>query len=347
MISRNTVHGAAMLGLGAYRPRREVDNVEVCRRLDVDPEWVLARSGIRSRRFAGEDESLVAMSSAAGRDALAAAGVDAGAVDVVLVATMSHTATSPQVATRVAHAVGAVHGAAMDVGAACAGFCYSLELAASLIASGTAEHVLVVGVERMSDIVDPADRSTAFIFGDGAGAVVVGRSDEPGIGPVAWGADGSQADLIVQEPTWKDVTPGEFPGLRMQGPTVFRWATSRMVPLAQEALERAGVKAEQLGAFVPHQANARITDALVRALALPEHVAVADNVVDTGNTSAASVPLAMHGLLAAGRAAPGDGALLMGFGAGLTFAAQVVRLPAVLAPPASPPSGRRAPSLAS
>jgi 3-oxoacyl-(acyl-carrier-protein) synthase III len=335
MISRNTVRGARMLGLGAYRPRREVGNAEVCRLLDVDPDWVLARSGIRTRRFAAEDESLVTMSAAAGRDALAAAGVDAAAVDVTIVATMSHTASSPQVATQVAHALGAVNGPAMDVGAACAGFCYCLELAASLIASGTADHVLVVGAERMSDIVDPADRSTAFIFGDGAGAVVVGRSDEPGIGPVAWGADGSQAGLIVQQPTWGERGAGdEFPGLRMQGPAVFRWATTRMVPLAQEAMELAGVKVEQLAAFVPHQANARITDALARALALPEHVTVADNVVDTGNTSAASVPLAMHGLLAAGRVEPGDGALLMGFGAGLTFAAQVVRLPAVLAPPA-------------
>lgn len=335
MISRNTARGARMLGLGAYRPRREVGNDEVCRLLDKDPDWVLARSGIRSRRFAGEDESLVAMSSAAARDALAAAGVEAAAIDVTLVATMSHTATSPQVATQVAHAVGAMNGPAMDVGAACAGFCYCLELAASLIASGTADHVLVVGAERMSDIVDPTDRSTAFIFGDGAGAVVVARSEEPGIGPVAWGADGSQADLIVQSPTWRDAAAAdEFPGLRMQGPAVFRWATTRMVPLAQEALDLAGVKVEQLAAFVPHQANARITDALVRALALPEHVTVADNVVDTGNTSAASVPLAMHGLLAAGRAEPGSGALLMGFGAGLTFAAQVVRLPAVLAPPA-------------
>ena len=334
MISRNTARGARMLGLGAYRPRREVGNEEVCRLLEVDPDWVLARSGIRSRRFAGEDESLVAMSAAAGRDALAAARVDATAVDVTLVATMSHTATSPQVATQVAHEVGAVNGPAMDVGAACAGFCYCLELAASLIASGTAEHVLVVGAERMSDIVDPADRSTAFIFGDGAGAVIVGRSEEPGIGPVAWGADGSQADLIVQSPTWRDAgSSDEFPGLRMQGPAVFRWATSRMVPLAAQAMELAGVKVEQLAAFVPHQANARITDALVRALALPDHVTVADNVVDTGNTSAASVPLAMHGLLTAGRAEPGDGALLMGFGAGLTFAAQVVRLPAVLAAP--------------
>lgn len=326
--------GARMLGVGAYRPRRTVSNDEVCARLDVDADWVFARSGIRSRRAASDDETLVAMAVAAGRDALAASGLDAAAVGVTLVATMSGGSAAPQISTRVAHEIGAVHGAAMDLGAACSGFCYGLEVAAALVAAGSGRPVLLVGVERMSDIIDPTDRSTAFLFGDGAGAVVVGPSAEPGIGPVAWGADGGQSDLIVQSPTFLEAarSPGEgVAGLRMQGPSVFRWATSRMVPLAEEALTAAGMKAEQLDAFVPHQANARITDALVRGLRLPEHVTVARDVADTGNTSAASVPLAMHATVAAGTAHPGDHALLVGFGAGLTFAAQVVTLPAVRA----------------
>ncbi|NMO92931.1 beta-ketoacyl-ACP synthase 3 [Actinomycetospora sp. TBRC 11914] len=318
-----------MLGLGAYRPRRAVTNDEVCAHLDVDPDWVLARSGIRTRRFAGPDETVVAMGASAARDALAAAGVDPADVGAVLVATMSADAASPQVATRVAHEVGAVHGAAMDLGAACAGFCYALEVAGALVGAGHGA-VLVVGVERMTDIVEPTDRSTAFLFGDGAGAAVVGPSGTPGIGTVAWGADGSQADLIVQSPSFVEHARGlddRMPALRMQGPAVFRWATTRMPPLAQQALVRAGTKAEQLDAFVPHQANARITDGIVRALGVPEHVAVARDVETAGNTSAASVPLAMHALLTSGASRPGDQALLLGFGAGLTFASQVATLP--------------------
>jgi 3-oxoacyl-(acyl-carrier-protein) synthase III len=322
-------HPATMLGLGAYRPRRTVTNDEVCAHLDVDPDWVLARSGIRTRHFAGPDETLVAMGVAAARDALAAAGLDAADVGATLVATMSADAASPQVATRVAHEIGAVGGPAMDLGAACAGFCYALEVAASLVGAGHGA-VLVIGVERMTDIVEPTDRSTAFLFGDGAGAAVVGPSGTPGIGPVAWGADGSQAGLIVQSPTFTEHARGlddRMPALRMQGPAVFRWATTRMPPLAEQALERAGTKAEALDAFVPHQANARITDRIVRALGLPEHVAVARDVATAGNTSAASVPLAMHALLTDEAARPGDHALLLGFGAGLTFASQVVTLP--------------------
>lgn len=321
--------GARMLGLGAYRPRRVVTNEEVCARLDVDADWVLARSGIRARRFAGADETLVDMGCAAGRDALGAAGLAPGDVDATLVATMSLDTSCPQASTRIAARIGAP-GPALDVGAACAGFCSCLELAAAMIRAGTCEHVLVVGVERMSDLLDPDDRSTAFLFGDGAGAVVVGPADQPAIGPVAWGADGDQADLIVQSPTWVEASrdPGAaVPGLRMQGPAVFRWATGRMVPVVEEALAGARVKAEQLDAFVPHQANNRITDGLVKALALPEHVAVARDVVETGNTSAASVPLAMESLLRPGLARPGDLALLAGFGAGLTWAAQVATLP--------------------
>jgi 3-oxoacyl-[acyl-carrier-protein] synthase III len=322
-------HPAVMLGVGAYRPRRTVTNDEVCAHLEVDAEWVYARSGIRTRHVAEPDETLVAMGSAAAHDALAAAGLDAADVGVTLVATMSADGAAPQVATRLAHEIGAVDGAAMDLGAACAGFCHALEVAAAMVAAGHGA-VLVVGVERMTDIVEPTDRSTAFLFGDGAGAVVVGAAGTPGVGPVAWGADGSQAELIVQSPSWVEHARGlddRVPALRMQGPAVFRWATTRMPPLAHQALERAGMKPEQLDAFVPHQANARITDGLVKALGLPEHVAVARDVETAGNTSAASVPLAMHALLASGAARPGDHALLLGFGAGLAFASQVVTLP--------------------
>lgn len=324
-----------LLGLGAYRPRRAVDNDEVCAPLDgVDPAWVLARSGIATRRFAAPDETVVAMAAEAAADALAAAGLLASALETVLVATMSPDTACPPVSSRVAARLG-VQAPAIDLDAACSGFCSGLELAAALVRAGTARHVLVVGVERMSDLLDPSDRGTAFLFGDGAGAVIVGPGEHDGVGPTVWGSDGDGAELIVHSPTWQETAhdrDGDVPGLRMQGPAVFRWASTHIPPVAAKALAAAQVGVDHLDAFVPHQANNRITDALVRALELPDTVAVARDVVGAGNTSAASVPLAMHALLADGGAQPGDLALLVGFGAGLTYAAQVVEMPGVARP---------------
>jgi 3-oxoacyl-[acyl-carrier-protein] synthase-3 len=198
-----------------------------------------------------------------------------------------------------------------------------------MVRGGSAEHVVVVGCEKLSDFTDSYDRSTAFIFGDGAGAVVIGPSDEPGIGPTIWGSDGSQYDAITQRSSWIDVRDHnvDFPHLTLQGQKVFRWAVWQMAPVAEEALAAAGVKAEDLGAFIPHQANMRIIDAMIKALKLPEHVPVARDIAETGNTSAASVPLAMERMLESGEAKSGDLALLIGFGAGLVYAAQVVVLP--------------------
>ena len=187
-----------------------------------------------------------------------------------------------------------------------------------------------MGVEKLSDFLDLNDRSTAFIFGDGAGAVVIGPSDEPAIGPTIWGADGSQWDAIVNKTSWIEYRDDEnagWPALKMAGQSVFRWAVWQMAPVAQKALDAAGVEVGQLDAFIPHQANLRIVDAMAKQLKVPEHVAIARDIVDSGNTSAASVPLAMDRLLQSGEAPSGGLALLIGFGAGLTYAAQVVRLP--------------------
>jgi 3-oxoacyl-[acyl-carrier-protein] synthase-3 len=218
----------------------------------------------------------------------------------------------------------------MDISAACAGFCYGLALAQDMIRGGSARYVVVVGVEKLSEWVNPDDRSSAFIFADGAGAVVVGPSEEPAIGPVVWGSDGSQKDAITMTQSLIDYKQngGElFPTLVMQGQQVFRWAVGEMSKAAERALEVAGVAADDLDAFIPHQANNRITDAMVRALKLPDHVPVARDIVYTGNTSAASVPLAMERMLESGEAPHGGTALLIGFGAGLVYAAQVVTLP--------------------
>jgi 3-oxoacyl-[acyl-carrier-protein] synthase-3 len=219
---------------------------------------------------------------------------------------------------------------AFDISAACAGFCHGLALASDMIRAGSAKYVLVVGVERLSDITDPADRGTAFIFADGAGAVLVGPSDEPGIGPVVWGSDGEQFGLIRQREDWRDVLAAEkplMPHLTMQGNAVFRWAAFEMAKVAEAALDRAGVTADDLDLFVPHQANMRITDAMARSLKLPEHVAVARDIAEQGNTSAASIPLALDRMVADGQAKSGDLALFIAFGAGLAYAAQVVKVP--------------------
>jgi len=218
---------------------------------------------------------------------------------------------------------------------ACAGFTYGITLANDLIRGGSAEHVLVVGVEKLSDFTDLNDRGSAFIFGDGAGAVVVSPSDYCGIGPTVWGSDGEQWEAIRQRDSWLALRPDgpehdpdvAWPAIVMKGQAVFRWAVWQMAPIAQQALDRAGVKAEDLSAFIPHQANMRIIDAMIKTLKLPAHVPVARDIAETGNTSAASVPLAMERMLRDGEAPSGGLALLIGFGAGLSYAAQVVTLP--------------------
>ena len=321
---------ARILGVGGYRPRRVVTNAEICERIDSTDEWIQARSGIRSRRFAEPDETVQAMSVAAAGKALAQAGVRADQLGCVMVSTVSHLLQTPSAAALIAEELGARPAAAFDVSAACAGFCYGVTLANDMVRGGSAPYAVVIGVERLSDLLDHDDRATAFIFADGAGAVVIGPAERPGIGPVVWGADGSQYDLIRQKTSWTDVMAAEapvWPHLTMEGNPVFRWASYEMAKVAQQALDAAGIGVDDLDVFVPHQANMRITDVMIRALKLPDRVAVARDIAEQGNTSAASIPLAMERMLEAGEAKSGDTALLIGFGAGLTYAAQVVTLP--------------------
>ncbi|GGZ33090.1 beta-ketoacyl-ACP synthase III [Streptomyces poonensis] len=321
--------GARILGVGVYRPTRVVSNDEICARIDSSDEWIRRRSGIVSRRFAGPDETVITMAVEAARKAMAQSGTQPGDVDMVLLATMSFLEQAPAAAPRVAHQLGIRSAGSLDVAAACSGFCYVLGLADSLVRSGDARNVLVIGSEKMSDIVDPEDRGTAFLFGDGAGAVVVGPSETPGIGPVVWGADGERHHMIAHDRTWLDTrdTPGPWPTLRMTGPEVYRWATRSVPEISRQAVAKAGLEIADLAAFVPHQANARIIDTAAESLGLAPHTVVAKDVVTSGNTSAASIPLALDALLSQGTSARGDLALLVGFGAGLAHAAQVVALP--------------------
>ncbi|WP_280346682.1 beta-ketoacyl-ACP synthase III [Nocardia neocaledoniensis] len=329
-----------ILGLGVYRPRRVVPNAEIVDAIDSSDEWIRTRSGIAARHWAEPDETIVGMSVAASREALKAAGVDAAEIDVVVLATSSQMVLGPSAGAVVATELGMHDTAAYDVSAGCAGFCYALADAANLVRSGQARHVLVIGVERLSDLLDTTDRSCAFIFADGAGAVVVGAAEQEGIGPVAWGSDGSRTSAIKQDKDFQEyfaeVAAAEASGgtsvrpyIRMNGTEVFRWAVTFLEKACRDALDRAGVAASELDAFVPHQANIRITDALVRTLGLPDTVAIARDIIETGNTSAASIPMAMEQLIRSGGANPGDTALLLGFGAGLAYAGQVVHLPPI------------------
>jgi 3-oxoacyl-[acyl-carrier-protein] synthase-3 len=319
-----------ILSVGGYRPERVVTNEEICQHVDSSDEWIRSRSGIVTRRFAAEDESVVDMAEAAARVAVERAGLGGADVDVVLLATITYPYQTPSAAAIVAHRLGATPAAALDVSAACAGFCYALSLASDMVRCGSARNVLVIGVEKLSDFTDPTDRGTSFIFGDGAGAVVVGPSDHPGIGPTIWGSDGAQWQAIVNRSSWieyRDDPGRRWPYLTMAGPTVFRWAVWQMSPVAQKAVDAAGVETGDLAAFIPHQANMRIIDAMVKQLQLPPHVQIARDVADIGNTSAASIPLAMDRVLTEGQVGSGGLALLIGFGAGLAYASQVVELP--------------------
>ena len=325
---------ARVLGVGAYRPERVVPNSDVVDAIDSSDEWIQQRSGIKSRRWAGPEESVKMMSVAASRLALERAGLDARQIDCVVVATVSHLLQTPAVATAIAHELGTEQAAAFDISAACSGFCHGISLASDFIRAGSARHVLVIGVERMTDILDLSDRGTAFIFGDGAGAAVVGPSDTPGIGPVVWGSDGEQFDLIRQREDWRDVVgtteapgSGVMPHLVMEGNPVFRWASFAMAKIGQQALDKAGITLDDLDVFVPHQANMRIIDAMARSMKLPAHVRIARDVAEQGNTSAASVPLALDRMMTEGDAKSGDTALLIAFGAGLSYAAQVITVP--------------------
>lgn len=320
---------ARIMSTGAYRPSRVVSNAEICEQIDSSDEWIRERSGIAERRWGTPEETVVSMAAAAARTALARVDVDPAQVGMVLLATVTHPYPTPSAAAEVTELIGAHGAAAMDISAACAGFAYGVALAHDMVRGGSARFVVVVGVEKLSEWTNHHDRGTAFLFADGAGAVVIGPSDVPGIGPVVWGSDGAQKEAIEMSASLLDSRDSDaaFPTIVMQGQQVFRWAVAEMAKVCQQALDAAGITAHDLAAFVPHQANNRITDAMIRAMSLPDSVVVARDIITMGNTSAASIPLAMDRLLSESPELSGGYALIIGFGAGLVYAAQVVTLP--------------------
>jgi 3-oxoacyl-[acyl-carrier-protein] synthase-3 len=335
IVGSGAARESRMMGVGQYRPERVVMNSEIIGKIDSSDEWIRERSGIVSRHFAAADESVIDMAEKASRAALEHAGIAPEQVGFVLVATVTHPYQTPAAAPELAARLGST-APAVDISAACAGYCYGVTMASDMVKGGSADYVLVVGVEKLSDFTDPYDRGSAFIFGDGAGACVIGPSDTPGIGPTVWGSDGTQRDAITQRQAWTDLRGSWqesqqdkdlWPAIGMQGQTVFRWAVWGMAPVAQQAIDKAGITADDLDAFIPHQANIRIIDAMVKQLKLPADIPVARDIVTTANTSAASVPIATARMLAEKEIPSGGLALQIGFGAGLVYAAQVVVLP--------------------
>ncbi|CAB4672755.1 MAG: beta-ketoacyl-ACP synthase III [Actinobacteria bacterium] len=331
MIHVRTGTHSRIMSVGGYQPSRVVPNSEIVDRIDSTDEWIRQRTGIEERRFAAPDESVLDMAEAACKQALSRAKLTMADIDTVIVATITYPFQAPSAATALIARLGNPKAAAFDINAACAGFCYGVGMASDFVRSGTSKHVLVVGVEKLTDFTDPDDRATAFIFADGAGAVVIGPSETPQIGPTEWGSDADSRDAILMEPSWNefrnDAQGISWPNIAQQGQAVFRWAVYSVSKAASRALAAAGVRPDQLDAFIPHQANVRIIETMAKEIGIPDSVVIAQDIRTSGNTSAASIPLAMASLLEERPDLHGGLALLIGYGAGLVYAGQVVQLP--------------------
>ena len=319
-----------IMSLGAARGDTVVPNDDLVGPIDSSDEWIRQRTGIIERRRSSASQEAIDLAEAASLEAIERAGIEPCQIGAVIVSTISNSVQTPSLASLLADRIGATPAPAYDVSAACAGYTYGIAQADALIRGGLAEYVLVVGAEKLSDFANPTDRSISFLLGDGAGAAILGPSDTVGIAPTVWGSDGSKWGAVGMDRTIKDAFDSEdnvFPTLRQDGQTVFRWAVWEMAKVAKEAVDRAGISPADLTAFVPHQANMRIIDEFAKQLELPDSVLIARDIQTTGNTSAASIPLAMHRLLEEHPEASGGLALEIGFGAGLVFGAQVVVMP--------------------
>jgi 3-oxoacyl-[acyl-carrier-protein] synthase-3 len=315
------VAGTRILGIGSTQPEQVVTNDDLAKHMDTTDKWIRERVGIIERRFAEKETTAEDMAVIAGSKALADAGIAPSDVDTVILANCTSMVPIPNYAAPVADRIGIKAAGAFDLNAACAGFCYGLGIASDLVRSGSSKRTLVIGSEKLTDVVDPADRGTAIIFADAAGAALVGPAEEPGIGPVVWGSAGDMVDMIYMR-------DGKY--IFQEGQSVFRWATTQIAPIALRALDAAGLQPSDVDVLVPHQANLRIVEAIAKRLrkqGARDDMVVADDIVYSGNTSSASIPMAMDHMRAAGRIHSGDVALLIGFGAGLSYAGQVVICP--------------------
>lgn len=315
------MNGSRITAVGHYQPAKVLTNEDLAGMVDTNDEWITTRVGIRTRHIAGPDEPVDELAARAAAKALAAAGLAPGDIDLVLVATCTAIDRSPNTAARVAARLDMPQPAAMDVNVVCAGFTHALATADHAVRAGAAGRVLVIGAEKMSDVTDWTDRTTCVLVGDGAGAAVVEAcpaGEEPGIGPVLWGSMPEMAHAVRIE--------GTRPRFAQEGQSVYRWATTQLPPIARRVCERAGIAPEDLAAVVLHQANLRIIEPLAEKLGAVNAV-VARDVTESGNTSAASIPLALSKLVERGEISSGEPVLLFGFGGNLSYAGQVIRCP--------------------
>lgn len=312
------MNGSRIAAVGHYQPARILTNEDLAELVDTSDEWITSRVGIRTRHIAGPDEPVDELAAHAAAKALAAAGLAPDDIDFVLVATSTAVDKSPNMAARVAARLGIPSPAAMDVNVVCAGFTHALATADHAVRAGAATRVLVIGADKMSDVADWTDRTTCVLVGDGAGAAVVEAAEDAGIGPVLWGSVPEMGHAVRIEGT-----PSRF---AQEGQSVYRWATTKLPSLARATCERAGLTPEDLAAVVLHQANLRIIEPLAAKIGAVNAV-VARDVTESGNTSAASIPIALSKLVERGEISTGDPVLLFGFGGNLSYAGQVIRCP--------------------
>ncbi|MFG2648712.1 beta-ketoacyl-ACP synthase III [Streptomyces sp. NPDC048436] len=315
------MHGSRIAAIGHYQPAKILTNEDLAGMVDTSDEWIRSRVGIRTRHIAGPDEPVDELAAQAGAKAVAAAGLTPDAIDLVLVATSTAIDRSPNMAARVAARLGIPSPAAMDINVVCAGFTHALATADHAVRAGGATRALVIGADKMSEVADWTDRTTCVLVGDGAGAAVVeacAPDEAPGIGPVLWGSVPEMGNAVRIE--------GTPPRFAQEGQSVYRWATTQLPPLARKACERAGLTPADLAAVVLHQANLRIIEPLAERIGAVNAV-VARDVVNSGNTSAGSIPLALSKLVERGEINHGDPVLLFGFGGNLSYAGQVIRCP--------------------
>ncbi|MDN5901496.1 MAG: ketoacyl-ACP synthase III [Brachybacterium sp.] len=311
--------GTAIIGTGHHRPDRVLTNVDLESMVETTDEWIRRRTGIEERHIAGESETVAEMATQAARAALADAGIDPSEITQVIVATCSDEERSPSAAGRVAQALGLAAPAAFDIGAACSGFSHALAVADQGIRVGASRVTLVIGAEKLSAKTDYADRTTCILTADGAGAVVLKAAGEPGVFPVVWGTVPDLVDSVTISPP-----TGCF---SQNGRQVLGWALREAPGIAQQVVAAAGLQMSDIDVFIPHQANLRMIEPLAESLDLREDAIIADDVITSGNTSAATIPLAISRMREAGRIPAGARALLLGFGGGFSYAGQVVRLP--------------------
>ena len=319
LASHALAQGSRIIGTGHHRPEKVMTNHDLEQLVETSDEWIRQRTGIESRRIAAEDQDVADLAALAGRAALADAGLEPSEITQVIVATCSNHERSPSAAGRVAQLLGLSGPAAFDVGAACSGFEHALAVADMSLRTGTSTATLVIGAEKLSAVTDYTDRTTCILTADGAGAMVLVPSETPTISPVVWGTVPDLADAVTID--------GEGPYFSQQGRQVLGWALREAPKISQRIVEAAGLTMEDIDVFVPHQANLRMIEPLAAALGLREDAIVADDIITSGNTSAATIPLAISRMREAGRIPSGATALLVGFGGGFSWAGQVVRLP--------------------